>query len=319
MSQIATPPIEPVRLTGLDRLNYERSTTEPYSTAFGWRTMINLVWPMAGWTAVVALVLAGNLNVWLGTILAAAILQALYMPVHEAVHRTISAGRRQWTWIDRAVGSIGAWMLLSSFVEHRHTHLLHHTHTNGEGDPDVLTAEGTPLQIVGRIVVGAIVFPFVTLASLLPGGERLLPSALRKRLAAAEAFRSPEARRAARLVSWSHLAALLAVSLAGFAVEAWLLFYVAGWLARMYLSVIFAWLPHHPHEEQGRYRDTRVFTFRGSGLLARGHDYHLLHHLFPRVPHYRLASLWNDMRWHLVAQGARIEGRAARELGIDPQ
>jgi len=35
-----------------------------------------------------------------------------------------------------------------------------------------------------------------------------------------------------------------------------------------------------------RYVDTRVAVFPGSTLLIRGHDYHALHHLFPRVPHY---------------------------------
>ena len=105
----------------------------------------------------------------------------------------------------------------------------------------------------------------------------------------------------------------------GYAMEAWLLFYLPVWLGRFWLSVVFGWLPHHPHVEVGRYRDTRVFTFFASTFLIRGHDYHLLHHLFPRVPHYRLRSVWREIGPHLVAQGARIEGKAARELGIAPQ
>ena len=82
----------------------------------------------------------------------------------------------------------------------------------------------------------------------------------------------------------------------------------------MRLRSVFAWLPHHPHDETGRYRDTRIFTFPGSNLLIRGHDYHLLHHMFPRVPHYRLRKLWKEIGPHLAEQGARIEGSAAREL-----
>ena len=66
--------------------------------------------------------------------------------------------------------------------------------------------------------------------------------------------------------------------------------------------------------ETDRYRDTRVFTFFGSTFLIRGHDHHLLHHLFPVVPHYRLRALWRDIGEHLSEQGARIEGRAARSL-----
>jgi fatty acid desaturase len=41
--------------------------------------------------------------------------------------------------------------------------------------------------------------------------------------------------------------------------------------------------------------------------------------LFPRVPHYKLRALWRQIGPHLASQGARIEGRAARQLGIEPQ
>lgn len=306
-------------LAGVERLNYERRMVAPYTSGFGWRTLANVVWPLLGWLAVVLLVRAGSVPLVVGVVLAALLLQALYMPVHEAVHRTVSAGRSRLTWLDRVVGSVAAWMLLTSFVEHRHSHLLHHTHTNDEGDPDVLNAEGTPADIVIRIVLGAVLYPVVPFLSLVPGGLRLLPSPIRGRLGAAAAFRPTEIQRAQRIVTWSHLAVLAVGTLTGFAVEVWLLFYLPVWLGRFWLSLVFGWLPHHPHDEVGRYRDTRVFTFPGSTFLIRGHDYHLLHHLFPRVPHYKLRALWGDIGPHLAAQGARIEGRAARRLGIEPQ
>jgi beta-carotene hydroxylase len=77
------------------------------------------------------------------------------------------------------------------------------------------------------------------------------------------------------------------------------------------MMILFAWLPHHPHTETGRYRDTRITLFPGSTLLIRGQDHHLLHHMFPRVPHYRLPALFREMRPILEAQGARIEGSRA--------
>jgi len=51
-------------------------------------------------------------------------------------------------------------------------------------------------------------------------------------------------------------------------------------------------------------------VFRGSGLIIRGHDHHAMHHMFPRVPHYRLRALWNDVAQDMVAKGVRAEGRA---------
>ncbi len=306
-------------LAGLERLEYERSIVEHYTQAFGWRSVVNVVWPLVGWLTVVWGYRADRLPLLAAIPAAAVFLQAFYMPVHESVHRTISAGRTQWAWLDRAVGSFGAWMLYMSFAEHRHIHLLHHTHTNDEGDPDLLNAKGTPRDIAVRVTLGALLFPIVPILAVIPGGTRLLPGAILQRLGAAAAFRPAEIRRAAALVTWSHLALLAAGTLVGFGVEVWLLFYLAHWLGRFFLSLVFGWLPHHPHGEVGRYRDTRVFTFPGSTFLIRGHDHHLLHHLWPTVPHYKLRRLWNEIGPHLAQQGARIEGRAARQLGIEPQ
>ena len=78
-----------------------------------------------------------------------------------------------------------------------------------------------------------------------------------------------------------------------------------------WLMFIFAWYPHHPANETSRYRNTRVAVFRGSGVLIRGHDHHAMHHLFPRVPHYRLKALWRETASDFVAKGVRVEGRAA--------
>lgn len=306
-------------LAGVERLNYERTMVEPFTSSFGWRTLWNAVWPLAGWVATVVAVLTDRLPMSAGIIVAAVMLQAFYMPVHESVHRTISAGRNQLAWIDRAVGSFCAWMIHTSFIEHRHIHLLHHTHTNDVGDPDVLNAKGTPRDIVVRVLLGATLFPILPILAAIPGGMKVLPPALRTRLAEAASFRSAAARRGTMLVAWSHIALLGVATVLGYGIEILLLFYVASWLGRFYVSLVFGWLPHHPHTEVGRYRDTRVFTFPGSTFLIRGHDYHLLHHLFPRVPHYELRGLWRQIGPHLASQGARIEGQAARQLGIEPQ
>jgi beta-carotene hydroxylase len=107
------------------------------------------------------------------------------------------------------------------------------------------------------------------------------------------------------------VALLIVFSIAGFAAEAWILWYAATRLALLWVGFIFGWFPHHPHQEVGRYRDTRTATFVGSTLLIRGHDHHLLHHLYPRVAHYRLPDLWSDIGPTLIERGARVEGRAA--------
>ena len=56
-------------------------------------------------------------------------------------------------------------------------------------------------------------------------------------------------------------------------------------------------------------------AFPGSRFLARGHDYHALHHLFPRVPHTRLRALWDVVGEDLVTKGVRAEGTARYATG----
>ena len=303
---------------GVDRLQYERVTVAPFVGQFGWRTLLNALWPLGAWAGVVWAYRTDRLPLWAAFVLAAVALQAFYMPVHESVHATISAGRPKWSWLDRIVGSVCGWMMCQSFVEHRYSHLAHHTHANTAGDPDVLNAKGRLRDIFVRVLMGGVLYVLAPVLALL-GLARVVPASIRERAGQMAQIRGPEASRAGRLVALSHIVVLVVATVLGFGVEVWLLWYVPVWIGRIWLSAVFGWLPHDPHDEIGRYRDTRVFTFVGSTFLIRGHDYHLLHHLFPRVPHYRLASLWKQLGPHLVEQGARIEGRAARQLGIEPQ
>jgi len=53
-----------------------------------------------------------------------------------------------------------------------------------------------------------------------------------------------------------------------------------------------------------------VAVFPGSGLAIRGDDHHAMHYLFPRVPHYRLRALWEELAGDMVTRGVRAEGRA---------
>jgi beta-carotene hydroxylase len=103
---------------------------------------------------------------------------------------------------------------------------------------------------------------------------------------------------------------LIVAFLFGIGWEALLLWYLPARISFGWLILVFAWYPHHPAENQGRYVDTRVAVFPGSTFLIRGHDYHALHHLFPRVPHYRLPKLWREIGVKLIPKGVRTEGRA---------
>jgi beta-carotene hydroxylase len=112
----------------------------------------------------------------------------------------------------------------------------------------------------------------------------------------------------------THAFLVLAI-LTGYGWQALMLWYLPSRLQALWLLTIFAWYPHHPATKVGRYVDTRVAVFPGSRWLIRGHDHHAVHHLFPRVPHYRLRKLWADIADDMVAKGVRSEGKALSATG----
>lgn len=57
-----------------------------------------------------------------------------------------------------------------------------------------------------------------------------------------------------------------------------------GKLSGLVLMTTFQWLPHHPHTETDRYRNTRINMFTLSTPTLLEQDHHLMHHPFPRVP-----------------------------------
>jgi len=300
------------KLTGIERLTYEKEATSPFVGKFGLRTLFNLIWAIAGFVGVIILTENGTLPLLAGMALSALFVQAFYMPMHESVHHTPSGGNPKLSWFDNLVGQISGFVLCESFTGHVRIHLLHHTHANGEEDPDVLNSEGTPAQIFGRTIAGASLYLLTPFLAFFPSLALLFPKKIRERFAERSRLRGPEVARAIQIVATFHVLLLTMGTIFGYGKIVWLLWYLPTWAARYWLALVFAWLPHRPHEETTRYRDTRIFTFPGSTFLIRGHDHHLLHHLFPRVPHYHLRTLWKEMAPHLHAQGARIEGNAAR-------
>ncbi|NJS37036.1 MAG: hypothetical protein HC765_12515 [Brachymonas sp.] len=85
----------------------------------------------------------------------------------------------------------------------------------------------------------------------------------------------------------------------------------AALTAGMLLAIVFDWLPHHPHTSRERWEHTRVVTFsplaqRIVDQLLLGQSYHLVHHLYPRVPYYRYKGVFTELRGFFESQGALI-------------
>ena len=286
----------------------ERRVAAAYRGDFGWRIVFEFARDFGAWCGVIALVLAGVLPLWLGCLANGWLAYLHYMTLHEATHGNVS-GHSGHRWADDWIGSLSAIPLWFSYRAHRISHMKHHAYTNDPArDPDHFVA-GRFRDVLPKFLTLSFLQLAVPVLSLFPRGLELIPASLTRTPGGdIDQLVSPEERAIQRRFMLTCLAVFAALSAAGFFVEALLLWYLPSRIGFYIVGVVFAWLPHDPHDERGRYRDTRVTLFPLATLLIRGQNHHVLHHLFPRVPHYRLPALFRELRPTLEAQGVRIEG-----------
>jgi beta-carotene hydroxylase len=235
-----------------------------------------------------------------------------YMPMHEAVHKNIWGKVSRGRVVEEIIGTLCSVPLLMPFRNHRASHMRHHAYTNDpDRDPDYFS-QGNLRDLPVKFLSVTCINALLPLFAFIPPMRKLLhPAMVRANQASAN---KTEGLMQLRFWLITHGVLLTAV-LTGFGWQAFLLWYLPARLQLFWLAFVFAWYPHHPGNEQGRYVDTRVAVFPGSTFLIRGHDHHALHHLFPRVAHYRLPAMWQEMATDLVAKGVRAEGRALEATG----
>lgn len=73
------------------------------------------------------------------------------------------------------------------------------------------------------------------------------------------------------------------------------------------ITLLFDYIPHHPHKSRDRYHDTRIYPGKLLNLLLLGQNYHLIHHMYPRIPWYKYQQLYPRILPDLNANNAPIE------------
>lgn len=260
------------------------------------------------WVGVIVLGVNGTLPLWQGLFLNSIFASTFYMPMHEAAHKNIWGKVARGRWVEEAIGTLSSIPTGINFSSHRASHMRHHAFTNDpHRDPDHFT-DGRLRELPVKFYGMTMLYSFLPFFALIPPLRILLPAPLKAVLRDSNGVKKEGK---AQLRFWLLTTVVLVASfISGYGVEALLLWWLPARIQLCWLIFIFAWYPHHPANETSRYRHTRVAVFRGSGLLIRGHDHHAMHHLFPRVPHYKLKALWSELAKDMVPRGVRTEGRA---------
>ena len=281
------------------------ASARQYMAAVAWPTIILGLVAGVGYVTTIALALTGALSLWWAAPIVAMLTYASYTVAHDSVHGSISGNNPSLRWLNKALGYMAAWILMIPITAHRHEHMAHHRHTNDpERDPDfpVARMQDSPpaaARAALKITIGQFNHYFTYRWRQAPMKQNLL---LCLEVVAA-------------------LLPRLAVLVSGYWVEGMVLFGLAWLVGVVVLLYLFAYIVHRPHDQVGRYADTSTILLPGPlgtvlTWLWLFQNYHSIHHLFPRVPFYQYAKLYNEIEEIMAAKGAPVYRVTAR--GLEP-
>jgi len=202
---------------------------------------------------------------------------------HEAAHGNVTRTRG----LNNAIGILGMFPYMTPYFMQRYVHLDHHKYMNQQGlDPNLIYADGPFWQLPFRYV-RAIAY-------------------------ARKMLRSDPRNSGMKLSDTLGLGVLAAVWLAalmtGHFVSLFLIWFVPLVVAKVVMDWYVNYLPHvglAPH----RYLGTRVIDVPWLTPLLLNHNYHAIHHLWPRIPWHRYHATYLEKHEFLVERGVPIEHR----------
>jgi len=244
------------------------------------------------WLALWPLVLMGYLPVWLAFPIATLNIMLSYLPSHEAQHDIIAKPGSKLRWLNQLVGHVSTLPLVLPYRVAKWTHMEHHKHTNDPKlDPDYSVHAPSARAAIWK-----------SLLNRQPRGD----SKSIDYRAALERTGKGAAMLDAVVYDIVFYGVLIGLAWNGFAIEAALIWWLPRHIAISYIDFYLSWAPHHPGTSKGRYRDTNSFRSIFGNIGSMGMQYHVIHHLHPRIPLYRTPKAYWQMRDILEARGSDV-------------
>lgn len=252
---------------------------------------------IAGFAIVCTLGSLRIIPLWAGLIINSLLLYAIQTPLHEACHGNIAGRDGRWMWLNHLVGILCGAILLHEYKAFRQMHLIHHRETNDEEiDPDRWVNVSNPLAVFVRCFT---IVPFyhhyffrkVALNPREPGNFAVTVHVI--------------------AMYWLLYSIAFWLCVYGYWREVLMLWIGPHWIGSAIIIFLFAYVPHRPHDTKERYRNTRIHSIGGpwewlANTVYLFQNYHLIHHLFPRIPFYLYPAVFRELRPVLERQGSRI-------------
>ncbi len=270
-----------------------------YTGKVAWPTIILFLSLLSGYILLCYLFKMEFSKVWIACS-GAAMAYSMFTVAHEASHGNIAGGIQSFKKIENALGWVSSFFLLFPFSAFVVIHLQHHAHTND------------PVKDPDNYVNGKNAFlVFFRCLTLIAHYFKLSLGKDSKRNITMKSVRSQSL-----FFLVFQLTSIGSIILIG---EGELLFYVfilPALIAAPVLAFSFDWIPHYPHHNLGKYHNTRAITIPGLEFLSLYQSYHLMHHLYPRVPFYSYKNCFLDYENELRKEKSPIEGFGKYDLQL---
>eukprot|EP00933_Yihiella_yeosuensis_P011035 TRINITY_DN117_c0_g1_i2.p1 TRINITY_DN117_c0_g1~~TRINITY_DN117_c0_g1_i2.p1 ORF type:complete len:442 (-),score=64.55 TRINITY_DN117_c0_g1_i2:536-1747(-) len=295
---------------------YPRSSAEALvRPAIAWPTVILATASMLGWSLSMYLFCSDSISGLTAYALSTVCAFASFTPFHDATHFAVAAAPR-YRWLNEMVGHICGLPLLFPHNLFRHMHLLHHKHTNDNGDgpagisldPDRWAGAGPVALLPLRWATALLWYTYwaktdykFRKAEALRKGNNLVLSQLHELRDSCFGFWGAGAVALVLLWYCQNLSPMVC--------------WVAPALsATCILMYVFDYVPHRPHVVPHRidpYMATNVTsgpfgTIRELDFFLLSQNLHNIHHLFPQVPFYRYRTVWEAQQNDLLDKGTRV-------------
>ncbi len=287
-----TIPDDLSQLSNAELRRLELNIARKYSGKVPWGIVAWAFGNLAFWLALWPLVLLDIIPLWLGFVLSTISLSLVYLPTHDAQHYIIGRPGTRLHWLNELLGHATTWMVGTPFEVYRISHLDHHRHTNDpERDVDITTQAEGPWQAL-----------WSTIRQRQPDSKRASDY-----MASLERAGRPDLILLSLIYKLAQVAILIGLAWSGYALEAFLLWWLPMQFAMTYLVFFLSWAPHSPGMEAGRYRDTKNWRSKVGNVLSMGMQYHIVHHLHPYIPLMDTPAAYRELRPILKARGCKLE------------